>query len=837
MNPNAALDLIFGDDAEVVQTQSPVQRPAAVERPGSQMPRAQPRAPAERAIAPQRQAMPPPVQAAPTEQPPVSRGMSPADASDLIFGDGATTQQAPAAAPATAAPFPGYKDPKKESWAEYAVNSVRGRKDPRFSGLGSLERDLESEFNGPTGDDAKGSLRQIGAGYPFAATGEQQFDIAKSALGDRFVSSEKDAYGADVITYRGPDGQPKKTYLNTPGLDMEDASRAVMQAIPYVATGGAIGGVAKGVGSRILGMGGAAGLTSMGNDLVAMGAGSEQPIDPERAIVAAGLGAAGEVAAPLVGMAWRKWVTEPSLYKNGALTPKGEAAAKASGIDPAELTQELSQQFSKEFARTGSLNAGKTVLGKEFNLPITRGQLFKDPQKLLTEKSMRYGVYGENAKDTMQSLDQRQAQGVKNAALGDETAKTSVGFKLAPDRSTPADVRPSDIGADLMTGMQEAQKVAKDKAREAWKGVGPIQPTPEALAELPNVLGPKLGNMRVDSKVTPAASAMLEDVRAFMKGELPGDFADVIGKPAVPDVVEMRKRLFGVMRSAKLDNEADKAAARSIYEGYSDWIETAATDALKGGDPAKAAALRMATDLTREMKTIFAPAGMSGASPGRKIVQTLLDEGTTPETIVKKLFSTDPGAAPRPGTVEALKLMKAGLDKYLPPDRAATVWNDVRLGHWMSLVKKPDGSMHTPTMIAQNINKAMQSQTSVYHMLYGLEEKKLIGRFRGAMNEIAYKDPNPSGSGTAIQSYVGQFFQAIINMIMVPNSPAARVVAGTLNWSGAKNVVGGDMARRAVSPVVEKTVNPNLGTYAPALLMQTPISEASPLIGLIPERR
>ena len=810
MNPNDALNLIFGGDTDMGQTQSPMPRPGPIERPirgaGSF---AMPIAP----IKPQ-------------------RGMSPADASDLIFGNGpAAGQSAPAVA--SAEPFPGYKDPKKESWAQWADNNVRGRKDPRFEGMGSLERDLESEFKGPTGDDARGSMRQIGAGYPFAATDDQQFDIAKSALGNRFISRERDAYGADVITYRGPDGQPKKSYLNAPGLDSEDLSRGIMQAAPYIVTGGALGTILKGVGSRIIGMGGVAGLTSMGNDMAAQVAGSEQPVDPERALVAAGLGAAGEVAAPLVGMAWRKWVTEPSLFKNGALTPKGEAAAKASGLDPAEITQELAKQFSEEYARTGSMNAGKTVLGKEFGIESSRGQITKDPGQLLTEKGMRYGSYGDAAKDTMQTMDRRQAQQIKDAALGDATAKKSVAATIAPDRSAPANVRPSDIGSDLMSGMQDAQSAAKQGAREAWKGVGPIPPTPEALAELPGILGPKLGNMRVDSKVTPASAAMLEDVRAFMKGELPSDFADVIGKPSIPDVVEMRKRLFGVMRSAKPDNEADKAAARSIYEGYSEWIETSATAALKGGDPVQAAALRMATDRTRDMKAIFAPGGMTGNTPGRRVMQSLLDEGTTPETIVGKLFSTNPGAQPKAGTVEALKLIKAGADKYLPPERAAALWNDVRLGYWMKLVQKSDGSLHTPTMIAQNIDKARQSQSTVFNMLFTLEDKKLIGRFSGSMKEIAYKDPNPSGSGTAVQFYAGQFGQAIIRMVMNPSGPMGRILSGIMNWSGTKNAIGSIAAQRAVTPAVAPTVNPALGTYGPAVLMQTPASEVSPLTGWI----
>jgi hypothetical protein len=297
-----------------------------------------------------------------------------------------------------------------------------------------------------------------------------------------------------------------------------------------------------------------------------------------------------------------------------------------------------------------------------------------------------------------------------------------------------------------------------------------------------------------------------------MKGDLPNQFADVIGKTAPPDVVGMRQRLFRVMRSAKPDNDTDRAAARAIYEGYSDWIEKAAAKAVDAGDPGQILALRLATDKTREMKQIFAPSGINGSSPGRKMVQSMLKEGTTPETIVAELFSVNPGAAPKKGTMEALALIKQAADKYLPPDRAKALWGDVKLGYWQKIVQKSDGSMHTPTMIAQNIDKAFQSQGTIIKRLMTPEDQKLMRQFGAAMKEIAYKDPNPSGSGTAAAFYAGQFGQSIMRMVMNPNGPMARIISGLLGSTPVKNQIGAMAAQRAVTPRV-RTQNPTLGPF------------------------
>ena len=109
-------------DPNLIEAQSPVERPAPVARPGDE-------APVRRAPS----AQPRPAPQAPAQaSPPAARKWD-----ELIVGT------PPAAAPAAAAaPFPGYKDPKEEGWGEWLGNTVKGRQDPRTKDLPSLERQL-----------------------------------------------------------------------------------------------------------------------------------------------------------------------------------------------------------------------------------------------------------------------------------------------------------------------------------------------------------------------------------------------------------------------------------------------------------------------------------------------------------------------------------------------------------------------------------------------------------------------------------------------------------------------------------------------------------------------
>jgi hypothetical protein len=301
---------------------------------------------------------------------------------------------------------------------------------------------------------------------------------------------------------------------------------------------------------------------------------------------------------------------------------------------------------------------------------------------------------------------------------------------------------------------------------------------------------------------------MAEDLDGFIAGNTPAAGPKVLNQSSVQDIGDMRKRLLTIYRGAA--DKTDIAASKAIYDGFNEWIETAAANSLKAGDTASAVAMRQARDVTKEMQAIFGSTAAGGkATPGRNIVQSLLNEGTTPETIVGKLFSTDPGSMPKAGTQEALGLIKQGLDKYLPPIRAKAVWDDIRLASWQKLVQKSDGQLQTPMQMAQRIDRFFQSQNSIARALYTPEEISLMRRFGAAMKDIAWKDPNPSGTATAGAFYASHLGKAVHAVLGNPNGPMMRIANLMMGWTGVGDAVSNSIAKAAVAPV-SRPITPNI---------------------------
>ena len=730
----------------------------------------------------------------------------PTSYADEAFGpSGASGATAPQAA-SNAPPFEGYKDPKTEGWAEWFGKNITGREDPRYKGIPSFEDAMLAE-------NSEGTLKGVRAAAPFVSSDAGMANIAQKSLGDRFIRQEKDAYGVPVVVYRGPDGKEAKAYINKPGLDTEDIGRGIMQAIPYGLAAMGIGAPLGGAGVTLNAMGqaGAASTTSLATDIIGSMQGSGEGLDAKKATVTGLLAGATPVLGAALSPLIRRFWAEPALFNKttGQLTAKGEAAAREAGLDTSALTRDLSEAFAKEFSRTGNAPlAGRSITTREFDIPVTRAQLSKDPASLLDEKAMRYGVYGESAKDTMQTFDRTQADKVAAAVVGGPDAKKSVAMAINPQRAGTFS-RPADLGEAIKGGMQDARGLARQAEKEAWGEVGTLTPKTEALADIAPSVSSKLGPLRVDDKLTPKAYAMAEDLDAFIKGDVPKQGPSVLNRPPIADVGDMRKRLLATYRGAS--DPQDAAAAKAIYDGFNDWIESAAQRSLLNGDPASAAAMRTARDVTKEMQGIFGSRGIDGPSAGRNLMQSVLKEDATPETIVSRLFSVNPGATPKAGTQEALSLIKSGAEKYLPPERATQLWNDVRLAYWQNIVQDSTGKIHTPTMLAKRIDQAMQSQSSVVRQLYSKDEISLMRRVGHAMREISYKDPNPSGSGTAAAFYAGQFGRAVFRMVGATDGIMGKIFSAIMTATPIKNTLGSiaaQSATRGASVVPEQWAMP-----------------------------
>jgi hypothetical protein len=706
-------------------------------------------------------------------------------------------------APSSAGPADPNAEPDADTWLKRRGQDIQGKQDPRYKDTSTVYEQFTEELRSPTATAAT-----------LGASDAQMGDIVQKSLGDKFIRREKDANDYDIFVTRGPDGQEQRGYLNKPGLDTQDLWRTLYGIGPYVAVGGGIGAATKGagmlvqMGAQALG----AGATSAGGDVAQMPLGSEQGIElPKAAFAAAGGAAAPPIAAGLSAIA-RRFITLPGLFDkaSGQLTPKGQAAAKSAGVDPAELSAEAQKVFAKTYSMTGDAAEAATRADVEpFGLPATKGQVSKDPYLLTQEEGMRRRLKGETAQNVIRAFDVEQEQAVKNAALGSDPQ--SITTAISPGRRpamAPQDANPMVLGQSVREGTNAAREAARVAEGEAWERVGPLTPKPEAFDTLGAALDRRLGSdLAIDSKNTPAAAQLAQEIDRFVSGEAPEQVAKILKNNPVRTVDAMRRRLLAISKGAQ--TPTDKRAASALYDGFNDWIGEAADNGLLAGDPASAAAMKVARGFTKEVRELFAPTIAGKTSPAGRRLSAVMEGADSPEGVINQLLGSSGSRGVDQGTTQALTNLKQALDKYAPADVAKATWDDVRLAYWVRQVQGRNGEMLGPTAILNNIKTALSNQQSVVRALYTREETLQIRRFVQALETISYKPPNASGSGYTAAS----FFKDFVSKLFEAFGLRSKLGQAALEYSGLGNAYGTAQAKAAVN----QGVKPRPTNLAPAL--------------------
>ena len=700
--------------------------------------------------------------------------------------------------------------PDTRGWGQWAWDSVMGRQDPRYQGVPTLDEALTHEERAQGKFFTSPEMRKIRTGAALAADDKAYGDIMQNALGKRFVKREADQYGYEVITYRGADGQERTAYVNRPGLDSEDIARGMLQTVPYVMGGGLTGALAKRAGLKLLGTAGAQGLTAAGTsvaqDVAAGSVGSEQGIDVPRAAITGAAGIVGEAAAVPIAAAWRKFVTVPGLYdaSAGQLTPKGVQIAVEAGLDPQALVGKLGQEFAKTYARTGeAAMAGRQVASTDLGIESTIGQRTKDAQRLTEEGAMRRGLYGEGAKQELRAFDDRQAQQIRNAVLGNvEEAGAGnvpntkgIAASLNPTRDIDR-MTPQEMGQAIQEGLQTARQSARQAENQAWQGLHQITAHPEAMDLLPAAVGRALGEREIDQVTTPAAYRMANMMQRYMTGEPAEQTLSVLGQSMqAPTVDGMRRRLLNTMRNATTPE--DRAAAGRLYDGFNDWIGIAADAQRLTGHPDAAAALRGARQISREIRDLFQPREGGKSTPAAGLLQRVLEKADSPEAVVQSLFGSGPNAGIKSGTVGALQRMKTALDRFGGAE-GQNVWNDIRTTHWLRLVTDRKGEMASPTVMLNTLKTAFEKQGTLMSQLYAPSEIRTMRQLMKSLEQVTYKDPNPSGSGYTIGLLAREFLGTLMDAIPFAQKITVPLKA-VYSISGLPDVKGRMAARAATS--------------------------------------
>lgn len=698
---------------------------------------------------------------------------------------------APAAAPAPANPN---AEPDAPTWWGRRQQDISGKQDPRFKGLPTLA---------DTGAVLISDVNRSQLTMPNDASYADM--LTKSlAPGVTMTRRFKDANDYEVVGFKYDDGPEQLAYVNQPGLDTSDVGRGVMGALPFLFGGGIAAKGLQKVGAplaaKVFGQAGTAGVVSLGQDAAAYGQGSEQGVDlPKLAGSVAG-GAIGELAAPVIGGLWRKFVTEPRLFNKatGELTEKGAEAARASGIDPAELTSEIQQEFAKLLARSGNARAaGVAAETGDLNIPTTLGQRTKNVAQLTREQEMRDGVWGQSAAKAMKDFDEKQWQAIVNATMG-EIAPNKPGMSIAlnPNRS-PGDYAPGQLGTSIAERTQAGRQVMEETASETWKAIGKIEPTDGALAELPRYIGNALGDLAPtenDVALMPVTTSILKQAKSFIEKSPPKQAVDeFLPTTPVADVNRFRQAIGA--KIGEMEKGTDRNAAGKVYNAVNDWIrEMAEQNMLTAttGD-ASVAAARMVTarGLTRNLHELVEA---SGNKPGAAIVKKILDGADSPEEVIRSLFVGPTAKSVKPGSIAAIKSIKE-FAAQLPKEDGDMLMKDLKLAYWLQIVRNPAGkegeNIYNPQTLLRNLRVSSDSQRSVWLSMFTPQELAFRNRLiRALENGPTFHDwtvkPNSSRSGTtagrmvmeALGSLVGGNWAKTISSV---GSRASGITATSVN--------------------------------------------------------
>lgn len=723
----------------------------------------------------------------------------------------------------TAAPVAPQRNPQAEpdapTWLGRRWQDIRGKQDPSTANLPA--------FLGPV---MERELPSAGERGPIAASitlGQDDSSLAKligQQLGSRFKGVRTDANNYPIVQYVGQDGQPAEAYVNRPGLDLQDIARGVAGAAPYVVAGGAVNAVGKGLSliPRMLAQGTGQALTAAGTDVAAAVGGLADFNANNTAVkagLAAGFGAGGEALGAAGGMLWRKFVTEPGLYDKsaGQLTQRGMQEAQAAGIDPASLSSDLQRQFAQQLARTGSRDTGaRSVASAEFGIPRTQGELMQDIPALIREQQVRGGNYGETAAQRMKDFEKTQKEAINSALFGEitrpttGTTKPGIAQQIAPNR-TAADYNKADLGQSIRRNTETAYEAAKAAENEAWQGLPTMRPQPEAMPMLAERLNTAIGDFPIPKGGK--AEMMAKELDAFIAGKAPEAAASWQTTSPIGNVDQFRKRILRLYSGA--DDATDKAAARTMYETFNDWIDAAAEKSLlTGGDAVAAAQLKTARGISRAVHDTFD--GEKGTA-GARILADVLKKADSAEGVVNALF-TGTASEIKGGTMAALQNLKTAYQKHLAPEAAEAAWNDIRLAYFLRAVQntkdldaKAAGAQGLQSAISNMLNK----QGSVVRMLYTPEEIGMLRRFSTSLQGIELKNINRSWSGVSAASYARDFMGAIIQAFGF-KSKTAGMAGNMLGASMGKKAYGSTVASEALSGQPKALPSPSYAGYGGA---------------------
>ena len=660
--------------------------------------------------------------------------------------------------------------------AEYIEKSWtgEGRYDPAIAESGELGDNLEGT--------TLGQSARIAGAYALTPDPFAIADIAEKTLPGAKVSVDK--FNNPVIEWNN-----NKYYINRPGASSSDAAKFVADLAQFYP--------AAKIASTFAGLFARAGIsiplfagTSVTQDLAAGQLGSEQGVDIGRAGMAGLGGMFGEVLAPVVLRGWRALFGNRRFYRNGRLTPEGEAAARQANLNPDDLGAAEAQVFganlryaSDRYSQEApSVAAGMTQAG-EFNVPLSRGQRTQDPAQLRRESLAAQGASTDDAQRAMLAADETQRQNLARAA-DDIADELNIEARMGGTRGA---------AEALQKRVQQAAEAARKEGSDAFEEVKVgDQPTfqRESVVDMRNQITKsfreKFG-FSYSKELQPRVARVIRNLRRFTP--------ERVKRRNFPYYLsELEQIRRGINKQIDGASGQEQMMLVSLKRDFDTWMDSAIEKAIESGDAQVIKQLKRARGLWANYRQKFGVSNSGDA--GGKFVAKLLDPQTSPEEVAKGLFGLTrayPSNSPR----IISKLQEALGDQGMA---------EVREMGWTTIVDKAitdsvqgGNRALSAQKFVTAFQKAMKENLTALKQLYTPDELAKMRRFASLAERAIRPTTNPSGTAAGLSTMARDYGKQILTVLGFAQGLGPGI-ATRVGLDAAEKVVGARQARRMLNP-------------------------------------
>ena len=618
-----------------------------------------------------------------------------------------------------------------------------------------------------------------------------------------------------------PDGQT--FYLNKPGADTQDIAQLSAQLVQMIPGAGYVAKKYAGnMFMRGLMQGAHGGAISVAQDVAAMPFGAEE-IDKGKFVINAVIPAAAEIAlTPIVNTFINKFGRNKEFFTVDlegvpTLTAKGTEAAKAAGLDVAQLDkttlskafdvvkqnqQNSSQKFLDfEQAYTDFVKSNPSSASQEFGVTLTKAQATGNKPGVATLYEATKGTYGDKAREAAVKFlnDQNVALGNASKSLIDKFNKGEIGLD---DVNQAGEVIINTVKNNFTKKSLESKAAYNLINSDAIYTGGSSNLDVLELSIAQNM---KESGGVLAPNITPRTIYALDELKTLINKIKAGSTQETkegiryVNATDFNDFTSFRKSLSKLYKSAT--EGEDRANLMAIKEEFDKFTNDALNNALFGSGENKVAleAVKNARQTFQERRKLFFqnPIKKDGITinndPGGEVVQRILnDPAVTPEKTINWIFGTSNIGAKRDAAEVVQRLKKIfGVEDINSVEAMQNGdFNALKQALVLRIAKDSmKGSEFVPGQFVNQWNKLLNKNGDLINELFNNGEKKFITNFV----DVVSKTMKPKERG--LEEGVGFLNNAFINL--------GKALASGAGMQAAGGLYGGFAGRNIFQNIVE----------------------------------